>query len=191
MRFPEREEKEMAEINFVLARTKEDLAVVEEIYQEAFPEVERKPFSMLVDAQEKGSVEILKIQEDKAETIGEIIFARYGDVVLLDYFAIARAFRGQGIGAQVLEKLQKRCEGERLILEIESTKVEADNLEQRLLRKAFYERCGMHTLDYSVMVMGVEMEILTFGCTVGFEEYHAVCEQVFGEEIGAQIQRVS
>lgn len=181
----------MAEINFVLARTKEDLAVVEEIYQEAFPEVERKPFSMLVDAQKRGSVGILKIEEDKGEIIGEIILARYEDVVLLDYFAIARAFRGQGIGAQVLEKLQKRCEGERLILEIESTKVEADNLEQRLSRKAFYEHCGMHTLDYSVMVMGIEMEILTFGCAVGFEEYHAVYEQVFGKEIGAQIQKVS
>lgn len=181
----------MAEINFVLARTKEDLAVVEEIYQEAFPEVERKPFSMLVDAQEKGNVEILKIQDDKAEIIGEIILAKYADVVLLDYFAIADKFRGHGIGAQVLEKLQKRCEGERLILEIESTKVEADNLEQRLSRKAFYERCGMRTLNYSVMVIGVKMEILTFGCEVGFEEYHAVYEQVFGKEIGAQIQRVS
>ena len=49
----------------------------------------------------------------------------------------------------------------------------------------------MRTLDYSVMVMGVEMEVLTFGCDVGFEEYHAVYRQVFGEEIGTQIRRVS
>ena len=180
----------MSEINFVLAATKEDLAVVEEIYQEAFPIIERKPFLMLTDAQEKGNVKILKIQDNKANILGEIILARYADVVLLDYFAIASAFRGHGIGAQVLEKLRKRCGEERLILEIESTKVEADNLKQRLSRKAFYERCGMHPLDYSVMVMGVEMEVLTFGCEVSFEEYHAVYKQVFGERIGAQIQYV-
>lgn len=181
----------MSEINFVLARTEEDFAVLESIYQEAFPAVERKPFSMLINAQEKGNVEILKIQDNKADIIGEIILARYAGIVLLDYFAIACAFRGHGIGARVLEKLQKRCRGERLVLEIESTKVKADNLEHRLSRKAFYERCGMHTLNYSVMVMGVEMEILTFGCEVGFEEYHTVYEQVFGEEIGAQIQKLS
>lgn len=175
-------------IDFVKADTKHYLDLVEEIYREAFPAVERKPFTMLVDAQKKGNVEILMItQGDKESVLGEIILARCADVVLLDYFAVAPAFRGHGIGAQALGELQKRCRGERLVLEIESTKVDAKNLGQRRSRKAFYERCGMRTLDYSVMVMGVEMEVLTFGCEVGFGEYHAVYEEAFGGQVGAQI----
>ncbi|MDE7326871.1 MAG: hypothetical protein K2N63_11440 [Lachnospiraceae bacterium] len=191
--------KKMPKIDFVVANTGECLAEVEKIYMEAFPAIERKPFSMLVDAQAKGNVEILMVmqsqdgqgtKENQADIIGEMILAQYADVVLLDYFAISCAFRGHGIGAQVLGKLRERCEKKRLILEIESTKVAADNFKQRLSRKAFYKRCGMRALDYSVLVMGVEMEVLTFGCEVGFEEYHAVYEQVFGEEIGAKIQRI-
>ncbi len=213
-------------IDLIEADTEESLKTVEEIYMEAFPAIERKPFPLLVEAQARKDVEILmvkwskdggrtanmvcrndgtaeripeeslkdevgKLHDTKTDILGEIILAGYGDVVLLDYFAIAPAFRGQGIGEKVLVELQKRCKGKRLVLEIESTKVEADNLKQRLSRKAFYGRCGMRTLDYSVMVMGVEMEVLTFGCDVGFEEYHAVYRQVFGEEIGAQIRRVS
>ena len=221
-------------IDFVKANTKRYLDLAEEIYMEAFPAVERKPFSMLVDAQTKGNVEILMIRhrkegdrpegrgcreakeepeasgahkdgevldrttrkdvpgqalvaQDKESVLGEIILARYADVVLLDYFAVAAAFRGHGIGAQALGELQKRCRGERLVLEIESTKVDADNLGQRCSRKAFYERCGMRTLDYSVMVMGVEMEVLTFGCEVGFGEYHAVYEGVFGAQVGERV----
>lgn len=211
-------------IDLIEADTEESLKKVEEIYMEAFPAIERKPFPLLVEAQARKDVEILmvkwskdggrtanmacrsdgaaereeslrdevgKLHDTKTDILGEIILAGYDDVVLLDYFAIAPAFRGQGIGEKVLAELQKRCKGKRLVLEIESTKVEADNLKQRLSRKAFYERCGMRTLDYSVMVMGVEMEVLTFGCDVGFEEYHAVYRQAFGEEIGAQIGRVS
>lgn len=187
------------EIDFVKADTASYLALVEEIYMEAFPAVERKPFSMLVDAQAEGNVEILMIrqsgdgEESEENGIcagGEIILAQYGDVVLLDYFAVAPVYRGHGLGAQVMGELRKRYGNKRLVLEIESTKVEADNPEQRRSRKAFYERCGMRALDYSVMVMGVEMEVLTFGCEVGFSEYHAVYEEVFGAEVSAQIKLV-
>lgn len=178
----------MMEFDFVKADTKQYLELVEELYMEAFPAVERKPFSMLVKAQEKGNAEILMIrQRDGGGMLGEVVLARHAGVVLLDYFAIAPAFRGHGIGTKVLGELKKRCEGERLVLEIESTQVEADNLKQRLSRKAFYGHCGMETMDYSVMVMGVVMEVLTFGDEVGFAEYHAVYEEVFGKEVGGKV----
>lgn len=215
------------ELNFVAADTKERLAQIEEIYMEAFPENERKPFSMLVDAQAKGKVEILMIEPVGAEpgktenrrepgeiedggkesaksgkiesggkdpvksgtcAVGEVILAQYADVVLLDYFAVNPALRGRGIGGQILQKLRERCEGKRLLLEIESTKVESENAGQRLSRKRFYERCGMRPLDYSVDVLGVEMEVLTFGCEVGFEEYRAVYKEVYGAELAAHIR---
>lgn len=176
------------EINFVKADTKQRLGWVEELYMEAFPEDERRPFPVIIKAQGKGDAEILIIgQQDGDGMLGEVIFTRHKDVVLLDYFAITPAFRGQGIGTKVLWELKKRCNKVHLVLEIESTKVEADNLKQRLSRKAFYERCGMRTMDYSVMVMGVEMEVLTFGDEVGFEEYHAVYEEVYGKEVGKKV----
>ena len=199
----------MRKVNFIKADTKELLAFVEDIYMEAFPENERKPFSMLMDGQKKGNVEILvaELEEDKTGenpntpdgkhefwdrgkcAVGELILAKHADVVLLDYFAVNAAFRGRGIGALLLRKLQEYCKGKRLLLEIESTKVEAENKKQRLSRKAFYERCGLQCMDYSVEVFGVEMEVLTFGCEVGFEEYYTLYREVYGAEVGAQIRR--
>ncbi len=202
--------RKMMEIDFIKADTEKYLEFAKDVYMEAFPENERKPFSMLVDGQEKGNVEILignlcrddlpypngsgMTAEFKDEGAGEvcpaalIVLAKHADVILLDYFAVREGFRGRGVGADILRKLQERCKGKRLLLEIESTKVEAENLAQRLSRKRFYERCGMRCMDYSVDVLGVAMEVLTFGCEVGFAEYRVVYEEVYGAEIGAQVR---
>ena len=179
------------EIHFVPASTKEQLARIKEIYEEAFPENEKKPFSMLVEGQKKGLIELLAAEDGPAGSgclVGEAILSLHEDVVLLEYFAVAESFRGRGAGSRMLQSLRERYRGQRLILEIESTGVESENREQRLARKRFYERNGMNCLDYSVSVMGVEMEMLSFGSSVGYEEYHAVYEKVYGAEFGAHIR---
>lgn len=175
-------------IRFVSANTKERLAEIEALYLAAFPLNERKLFSMLSDKQAEGNVEILSAEDMLTKRmVGEVILAKYKDIIFLDYFAVLPKLRGRGAGSCILKSLQKRCYGKRLILEIESTKVSADNSSQRQMRKKFYEHNGMRCMDYSALVVGVEMEVLTFNCNVLFEEYQAVYENVYGKEIGSQI----
>ena len=78
----------------------------------------------------------------------------------------------------------------RLLLEIESTKMEASNSEQRLRRKAFYTANGMAALDYCVDLFGVEMEILTYRCDVSFEEYHSIFENVFSPRAAKNVKLI-
>ena len=52
-------------IDLIEADTEESLKTVEEIYMEAFPAIERKPFPLLVESQTRKDVEILMVKWSK------------------------------------------------------------------------------------------------------------------------------
>ena len=159
------------------------LAAIRELYEEAFPACEKKPFDMITDRRERGLMEILAVC-DGEEFLGLAITALMGDIVLLDYFAIMPDKRGSGVGTEALKMLQKRYAGRRFVLEIEDDAVPADNTEDRIRRKSFYLRCGMDIMPYRVSLFGVEMLILTYGGAVAYEEYHGLLTSVFSPKVG-------
>ena len=97
------------------------LKVIEDLYVQAFPKSERKPFQLIVDKQREGTMEILSL-EDENRFLGLAIFAHDKDIALLDYFAISEEIRGQGIGSRAIKALQKIYAGKAFVLEIETTK---------------------------------------------------------------------
>ncbi len=171
------------------------LPQIEQLYEEAFPEEEKKPFSMILEREAKNTVEVLAaISEDSAKEPeafrGEAITAKYEDMVLLDYFAIDAECRGKGNGSKTLKALQERYGKQRFFLEIERTGVPAPNAEDRKRRKKFYLSNGMKQMDYYVEVRGVEMEVLTYNCEITYEEYRALYRNVYGKEIEDTIKKI-
>ena len=163
------------------------LTNVHGLYQEAFPPEEQKPFSLILEKHQQGSVEILSAENERQEFMGLAITAQYQDLVLLDYFAISPDQRRGGIGSKVFQLLKDRYAGKRFFLEIESTAVKSENAEQRSKRKAFYLKNGMISLPFSVNLLGVEMELLANCCSLDFSEYHNMYRQIFGSEISKKI----
>lgn len=173
------------------AYTQEQLDKVRNLYEEAFPKSEKRPFRMILNGREAGNCEILAIESEEGAFLGLAITMLYGELVLLDYFAISPTYRGTGVGSEVLKKLQKRYEGSRFLLEIESTigaeatpeaaadPGEAEEAAIRRRRKEFYLRGGMQPADFLVNYFGVEMELMTYRCSVTFEEYHSILEHNF------------
>lgn len=157
-------------MKIVKATDEKRLKYIEELYLRAFPKEERKPFWLMLQKQAEGTMEILSIEEENA-FLGLAIFAFDKDLALLDYFAISDEFRGQGIGSKALKALQKIYEGKRFVLEIETTKKPCRDLEMREHRKAFYLRNGLHTMNFDVILFGVEMEILANCEELTYEEY--------------------
>jgi hypothetical protein len=45
----------------------------------------------------------------------------------------------------------------------------------------------MDSMDYHVGLFGVEMEIMTFQCRVGFHEYHAIFSGVYGKRFARRV----
>lgn len=171
------------------AITDEQMDNIRKLYSEAFPPIEQKPFDILRKKADDGVVEFLAIEGDDGAFKGLAITALYGDMVLLDYFAVAASERGNGIGSAALALLREYYADRRFILEIERTDVEADNSGQRLKRKAFYLRNGLKPMPFLVNVFGTEMEVLTYGCKVSYEEYHKLYE-VFGKELERKVTLV-
>lgn len=158
------------------------LRQIEQLYLRAFPANERKPFGVICRKKNEGISDILSIEE-KGEFLGLAITINYEDKVLLDYFAVDDKARGKGCGSAALTALTQRYGGRRMILEIESTAQQADNLPERLRRKHFYHKNGMTDLGFQVVLFGVAMEMLSNGTAVTFEEYLDLYVKTYGERM--------
>ena len=176
-------------MKIIKATDEKRLKIIEDLYLRAFPKAERKPFSLMVKKQLEGTMEILSIEEENA-FLGLAIFAHDKDIALLDYFAISDEMRGQGIGSRAIKALQKIYAGKRFVLEIETTKKPCNDLELREHRKAFYLRNGLHTMDFDVMLFGVEMEMLSNADHLNFDEYLDVYKNACGLKYADKIHLI-
>nr|WP_297864017.1 GNAT family N-acetyltransferase [uncultured Acetatifactor sp.] len=174
------------------ANTKEQLECVRKLYEESFPKSEKKPFSMILKKRAEGFFDILAIENEEGQFCGLAIMLLAGGLALLDYLAIAPEYQGGGAGSSTLRELRERYGRGSLVVEIETTlgeeAAQAENAEERLRRKRFYLRNGMKTMDFVVNLFGVEMEILTFGRTVTFEEYYGIYEAVLPKRMMDKIR---
>lgn len=152
------------------------------VYKSSFPSCEKKPFRLIKKKQGEQLSDMWYIEEND-EFAGIAITMNSGELVLLDYFAIAPEHRGQGYGSKALALLKEQYRDRKFFLEIESTLTSqpAVNMDDRKKRKAFYLRNGMSELGITAEVFGTEMELLGDGCTLEFEEYRSVYNDVYGE----------
>jgi len=169
--------------------TKTQMRDLKRLYRDAFPADERKPFWLIRKKQREGITEILGLVNEENRLVGEIITIAWQDLLLVDYFAIAKDIRGQGLGARALRLLQERYKGRRMLLEIETPGIPSKNSQERVRRKRFYQSCGMESMDYHVGLFGVEMEIMTYQCQVSFEEYHGIFIGVYGKRFAERVIR--
>lgn len=160
----------------------EGLKQLYDLYMSAFPKSERKPFEVMLQKRDEGTMELLTI-EDSGEFAGLAFMVVYKDLALLDYFAIADEKRNAGLGSKALKALQERYADKRFFLEIETTKEDSEEKELRLRRKAFYIRNEMAEMDFEVNLFGVRMEILTYNCEISYDEYFSTYREVFGERV--------
>ena len=70
--------------------------------------------------------------------------------------------------------------GKGVFLEIESVYEDCDNKAERLRRKHFYEKCGMESMEVFVWLFDVKMELMSFGCKLNYEQYHAFYRDNYG-----------
>ena len=164
-----------------IATTDTQLTKIHQLYEEAFPASEKKPFEFILQKRGTGSFELLEIVDEEENFCGLAIMMLYKELALLDYFAIAPECRGKGVGGKALKALQEMYAAGKFMLEIESTvglgaEFPEEEKVLRLRRKAFYLQNGMRPMDFMVDLFGVEMEILVYGESVTFEEYYSVLQ---------------
>ena len=109
--------------------------------------------------------------EDQGEFIGLAMNMIWGDMGLLDYFAIAENKRNSGYGSRCIRLLLERFKDRKYIFEIEKQDEQAENSADRKRRKAFYLRNGLKETGVFANVYQVDFELLTPEGNLTFEEY--------------------
>ena len=111
------------------------------------------------------------------------------DEILLDYLAVAKKRRGQGIWSKMLKAMREQYAGKGVFLEIEIVDETAENFEERKRRKQFYLSNGMTPMNVFVELFGVDMELLGFDCCLTFEEYHDFYRDNYNEWAAEHVKR--
>ncbi|MBS6396444.1 MAG: GNAT family N-acetyltransferase [Clostridiales bacterium] len=152
---------------------------IKEIYLEAFPKHERKPFFVIKNAHRKGKLQVITAIE-RGKLSGFIMAIPYLDMVMVDYLAISSKVRSKGIGSRLLQEVCQRFSGKKILLLIEQIDENAENYEQRISRKKFYLKNGFSSSDIFTTGASGNMEILYQGTPPSIERYIALQKYALG-----------
>ena len=140
------------------------------LYRRSFPRAERKPFFTILKKYRSGMTDIWCILEGST-FLGFAATMNSPQLVMLDYLAVSKQNRGQGIGSVAMKELMRRYSDRAFLLEIESPYEPGPDQMLRQKRKQFYVNCGMEPLHIMAEVFGVNMELLGKNCRIDFEAY--------------------
>ena len=149
------------------------------IYESAFPPDERMPFERILQKRDDGVMRLLSVEGEDGELLGFANVTLCLDVLALNYFAILPEKQGRGYGTAVIRLLRERYPDRSIIIDIEDDAVPSDNPEQRIRRRAFYERLGFSAMPFRLTIFGVPSIILSSGRRYTFEEYTEIFSRVF------------
>lgn len=145
-----------------------DYENIKALYEEAFPKEERKEFALIVRKHPNVRLEVM---EEDNQFCGFLTYILYRDIVFGDYLAVTDNMRGKNVGTQVLTWMKEKYPDQRIGLEIETPDESAPNQEQRLRRKAFYERNGFSLTGLRASVYVNDYCLMSRGGTITMEEY--------------------
>ncbi|MFR5797252.1 MAG: GNAT family N-acetyltransferase [Oscillospiraceae bacterium] len=162
-----------------------DYKKIKELYKKAFPVNERAPFFVLSSKAKKPNVDFWGIYSDK-KWAGLMYVVNEADLSYIFYFAVSETERGKGCGSGALQAAKDKYAGQKIFLSIEQLDEEAENYDQRVKRKQFYERNGFKDLNLKLKEASVTYDLLGIGGTVDAKEY----ERLMGKYLGKLLSKL-
>lgn len=153
---------------------------VKEIYMEAFPKAERKPFFTLKHSVKSGKAKLFTATQGN-ELLGFVVAFADQEMVMVDYLAVSQKVRSRGTGSYLMQEICKYYAGKKIVLLIERLDDQAENKEQRVARRKFYLKNGFLSTDIFIEGASGNMEVLRFGDVVSKEEYMAIQKYALGK----------
>ena len=152
---------------------------IKEIYIEAFPKSERKPFFTVRRSVNKGKALLLTAMENEALR-GFVLVIPYKNMLRVDYLAVSGKIRSKGTGSFIMQEICRYFSDKKVVLLIERLDEGAENREQRIARRRYYLKNGFTSADIFVEGAGGDMEILNFGGKVSPEDYMRLQKYALG-----------
>lgn len=157
-----------------------DLEKIDRLNKEAFPEQERIELEAILEFVENGHMDCLAFY-DKDEFVGFMTVMCSENLVYVSFFAIEPTKRSRGYGSKILTIIKEYYSQKNIVIDIEPLDENAENYNQRVTRKKFYERNGFFSSGYSWSYCGMTFE---FVCNKSFlrDEFVDMVEQFRSEE---------
>lgn len=143
---------------------------IKEIYFEAFPKAERKPFFAIRNSVRKGKIQLLTATENGI-LHGFIMAVPYKNTVMIDYLAVSKKIRSNGTGSKIIQEVFRQFPDKKIALLIEELDDSAANKEQRTARRRFYLKNGFTSSHIHITGRSGKMEVLNFGGIISMQEY--------------------
>lgn len=159
------------------------------LYLNAFPPSERKPFSRIRGMYNQGRADVWCVQ-DQGKFRGFAATVNGGDLILLDYFAVVKNARGQGIGTRAMALLLEQYHDRGFFVEIESTHEDCPDRAMREKRRQFYLSAGLQMLGVEARVFDVQMELLGIRCQMDWEDYRNFYRDRYSPWAAEHIEKV-
>lgn len=155
---------------------------IRQLYDSSFPPEERMPFDMLLKKTQVGNMRLYSVETSEGEFVGlATVTLCLDDAAVLSYFAIVPERQGRGYGSECIRSLIKKYPDRSIVIDIEDDQALADNTEQRIRRKAFYERLGFKVMPYRLKIFGVPSLIMSSSRAYSYEEYRLIFEETFSK----------
>lgn len=123
-----------------------ELAKLENIYLDSFPEAERRPWSKIVSPDSEKGPKLFSVSFHDGPSdsvVGMLSLWNFGTFVYIEHFAIDASLRGFNLGARVLASLREHHPA--ILLEVEKPSDDNPMAERRI---NFYTRNGFHVIDH-------------------------------------------
>ncbi|TVP14724.1 GNAT family N-acetyltransferase [Shewanella sp. KCT] len=158
-----------------------------DLYKEAFPGAQRIPTFLLRFKLRKGK-KGFSVLYDGGKWIGLIYLTQYRDIVFVQFLAVTASIRSKGYGSKVMDALGDLYPEKRMVLNIEEVNEQARNYQQRIKRKAFYEKNGFISTGYLVKEPDQMQEMLIRGGIISKKEIELMYKELLGNIIGSLIR---
>lgn len=140
------------------------------LFDASFPPNEMIPFWLLLRQTQRPGVDFLAFYDGET-FVGASYIVSSEDLTLVFYLAVDGSNRSKGYGSAVLAAIKQKYAPNRIVLDIELVDPAAPNYEQRVRRKAFYEKNGFTSTGYISNDRGDLYEILIDKDAVDPKEY--------------------
>lgn len=152
---------------------------IKEIYLEAFPKCERKPYFALRHSVKKKKALVMTAAEGN-QLLGFAVLIPYQDMVMVDYLAVSSKIRSKGTGSYLLEHICKHFAGKKIVLLIERPDDASENQSQRLARRRFYLKNDFTSSNIFITGVSGDMEIMNRGGMISANDYMALQQYALG-----------
>ena len=160
----------------------EELKKARALYYRALPKNERRSFPELVENR-FGGTEVFCFHDGET-FVGMACLLNTQTISHIIYLAVDESLRGHGYGSKALELLHQSKPGKKIMVDIEVPDEQAENAEQRRMRKKFYLRAGYEETPVKYEWRNESYEILSFGGQISEAEYDG-----FWEKLSAQAEK--